>query len=315
MRIGYLIIAHHLPGHLVRLVERLDAPDTTFFIHFDATGSSEDHDEVVRHLGRRANVRLVARHPCSWAGLGVVRGTLECMMAAVEDPAPPDYLILLSGQDYPVTSHSHLLRELEEHAGEVIMQLFPLPHPKWLRGEGGWGFGGMTRFQLWWVRFAERPYPLPYDPYAEQGLAGRWSRLMQRFGPVRRFPGSLQPYGGSAFWVMPLECARHVVALTRSNPAFTRFFRFVFCPDEMFFHTLIGNSDWRNRVVRDGLHYMRWPRRDEGLDMSHPLLLTIDHLDQIIASGQPFARKFDPRVDTGVLDALNAHSRRVSADG
>ena len=54
-------------------------------------------------------------------------------------------------------------------------------------------------------------------------------------------------------------------------------------------------------MENDDLRYLDWSREPA------PAVLTRDDLPALLGSGKLFARKFDPTVDSEVLDALDRH--------
>jgi hypothetical protein len=89
-----------------------------------------------------------------------------------------------------------------------------------------------------------------------------------------------------------------------SNPHVERYFQTAPASDEMFFHTILGNSVFASRMRRN-LHYTDWPDRGK-----HPSMINDQHvalfeaqekvwLNDLWGSGEAlFARKFsDDRLD------------------
>jgi hypothetical protein len=72
-------------------------------------------------------------------------------------------------------------------------------------------------------------------------------------------------------------------------------------PDELFFQTIIMNSQLRDTVENDDLRYLDWSREPA------PAVFTAADLPSLLESRQLFARKFDETVDFEVLDALDRH--------
>ena len=89
------------------------------------------------------------------------------------------------------------------------------------------------------------------------------------------------------------------------DPELVRFFHRSAVPDESFFQTILMNSPLAGTLVNDDLRYVDW---SEGA--ASPRVLTAFDLERMIRSSALFARKFDPRVDRGVIDALDAHIDR-----
>ncbi|XWS67046.1 hypothetical protein CRYUN_Cryun05aG0252900 [Craigia yunnanensis] len=58
---------------------------------------------------------------------------------------------------------------------------------------------------------------------------------------------------------------------------------------EGYFHTVICNhKDYQNTTVNHDLHYIKW----DNPPKQHPMRLILEHFDDMVESGAPFARKF-----------------------
>lgn len=292
MTVAYVISAYKLPDLLVRLVRRLDGPRASFHIHVDANTSWEVYHRMEQPLADRPNVRFLPRHACRWGDFGHVRASLKGIRVALEAKPPPDYVVLLTGQDYPLVSNDEIAARLGAANGRAFMEHFPLPDDRW-------SDGGMDRIEHRQLRIAGHMVRVPGQPFAHSGLARIWRAATKPL--LRRFPEGLLPYGGSSYWVMPRDCAHYVLDFVGSNPHVLHFFRQTVVPDEMLFQTVAMNSPWRNAVVNDDLRFIDWSD-DEG----SPTILTSDRFDELMASSKLFARKFDPDVDSALLDRIDA---------
>lgn len=59
--------------------------------------------------------------------------------------------------------------------------------------------------------------------------------------------GKLQPvYYGSQWFSITLECARYILETLDANPKYINYFKHSMAPDEMFFHTIIFNSKYKD---------------------------------------------------------------------
>lgn len=281
MNIGYIITAHTLPEQLVRLVRRLASENARFFIHVDRRAPDAVMATVERELGGRPDVRLLPRHPVHWASFGPVRAALEGVHALLESPEPLDYGVLLTGQDYPLRSADEIESTLADAGGRSFITFRP-PEGRFLRRLTRWHWHG--------------------------NLLGRRVRLPNRFMPLtvrRTIPAGLTPYTGSAHWCLARECLEHV---ERADPEIVRFFRWSAVPDESFFQTLLLSSPLAETLVNDDLRYVDWSEGGPS-----PRVLTSYDLERMTRSSALFARKFDPRVDSAVIDALDARIDAVQA--
>jgi hypothetical protein len=294
VNVAYIISAYRLPELLVRLVRRLDGPGTSTFIHVDKKTHDSIYSAMAEPLSARPNVHFLPRHSCYWGDFGHVHATIKGLRALVESGRPFDYVILLTGQDYPLRSNAEIAATLREAAGHVFMDWMPIPNEQWTDG-------GAYRIDNWHFRVGRKSLSFPGTPFRHALLNAAWSLPARVLSLRRTFPAGLTPYGGSSYWMMPADCARYVDAFTRSRPDFVRFFRHVHVPDEMFFQTIVLNSPFRGRVAASDLRFVDW--REDG---DHPTVLTSADFERLVQSGALFARKFDPGVDAAVLDRIDS---------
>ena len=287
MKIGYIIVAHTLPEQIVRLVRRLDSPHARFFIHVDRRAPEAVMAMVDRELGGVGSVRLLPRHRVHWAAFSPVLAALEGVRALLEWPERLDYGVLLTGQDYPLQPPSVIEHMLEEAEGRSFISHRPATG-RFLRR--------MTRYH--W----------------HGSVLGRRVRLPNRLMPLtlrRSLPAGLEPHTGSAHWCLSRDCLEYVVA---RDPEIIRFFRRSAVPDEAFFQTILMSSPLAPTIVNDDLRYIDWSE-----DRPSPRVLTVLDLEDMDASQALFARKFDSRLDSEVLDALDekidARARLYAGEG
>ena len=98
-----------------------------------------------------------------------------------------------------------------------------------------------------------------------------------------------QLYGGSTWWSLTRECVQYVVRVAETNQELFNRFRHCFCAEEMFFHTVIMNSEFRFQVMNNCQRYIDW-RYQHG---SCPAILDSKDYQALTRSDKLFARKFD----------------------
>lgn len=277
MSIAYIISAYKNARQLERLIRRLDGEGVHFLVHIDQ--KSPIFSEVGRRLRDLQNVRFLDRHRCVWGGFGHVAATIEGINALGRDRLPGDYVVLLTGQDYPIKPHQQICEVLEKAEGRSFMEYFPLPSDVW---DGG----GLDRIRRWHVRWFKRYFVFP------RSVASPFAR---------RFPRGFQPFGGSSYWCLARACADYLYEFVATNPRFVRFFHYVDVPDEIVFQTILLNSSLRDHIVNDNLRHIEWRDPQSG----SPAILTTDDFAELAASPKLFARKFDVTVDAKVLDMID----------
>jgi len=271
MRIAYVISAYKNPTHLSRLVHRLHTgSETTFVVHVDRKTNTSVYEAMRDGLGNLGGITFLPRHACHWGGFGHVQASLKGIRE-VQRGWDPDYVILLSGQDYPIKPNAYVRDFLERGDGRSFFLHFALPTDSWTGG-------GLIRFRRWHWRY----------------------RRLHIWLPLRRtLPAGLRPWGGSAYWILSRSALRTIAEFVEANPSYVRFFRHVDIPDELFFQTILLNSPEAERCVDFRLHHTEWSRSPA------PAILTKEDYSQLVTSPCLFARKFDQTVDGEVLDLVD----------
>lgn len=270
MKIAYLILAHAQPQQLGRLAARLAAPGVHLYLHIDANTPPETYAQMQEAVASAAApTTWIARQPCRWGGFSLVDATLRLMHTALNDGC--DWLILLSGQDYPLQPHDAIVARLAQSGAAGFIDLRSLAQ-----------FDVRYRYEAF---HCERLNGKP---------AGRWlqklQRILNRLGLRRRLPHPLREVqAGSQWWMLSAPACRWLLDFCAAYPQVVRFFRSTLVPDEMFFQTLLWHSAFAGQLVLDPLRLIEW---QEGA--WSPRTFSEADLPQLLASPALFARKFAP---------------------
>jgi Core-2/I-Branching enzyme len=97
------------------------------------------------------------------------------------------------------------------------------------------------------------------------------------------------------------ECAAYIVDFIESNKRLRWYLRFTWGADEFVIPTLIMNSKFRETVINDNFYYIDWSKGGAS-----PKTLITEDYDLLLSSDKMFARKFDIKVDSKILDLLDA---------
>jgi hypothetical protein len=283
IKIAYIITAHHHPEQLFRLINRLDSEGVSFLIHINKN-MEEMYRTCRETLADRQNCIFVKRVPLWWGDFGMVRALLNSIKEICERALDVDFVINLSGQDYPIKTNEKIKEILAQYVGHQLMEYFPLPCKTW--GENGGRFR-YERFHFW--VFGRRFRFVP-------------SRLDWLLRYKRQLPYSLTPYGGSAWWCFSKECIDYLnnFAHSKQGMEVCAFFKHTIGSSEIFFQTVILNSPLANTVINREMSEINWTRA-----ASRPNVWTKDDIGQLKDSGLLFARKFDPVECAEILDLLD----------
>lgn len=284
VRIAYLVLAHRAPLQLKRLIDRLRGPDVHIVLHVDANRSGPEWELLFRELDC-PDISLAPRVACQWGDFTLVDATLNCINALCNLDSGFDFAVLLSGQDYPIKPHSFVSHFLGNRRGECLMFNYPFPFPDWVHG-------GYHRLPTWRVYFRGKPRRI-FPP----ALVG------YRY---KKIPLGYRPYGGSQWWCLPGRAIEYIREFVQAHPEFVEYYRQADIPDEMFFHTILGNSHFNVASGENNITYMKW---NGG---PNPAVLTARDLEQTKDSRYLFARKFDMETAPEILDWIDSELLGIS---
>lgn len=314
MKIAYIVLAHKYPEQLIRLIDRLSTEKTSFFVHIDKKTDKKNYQQIVSCLSHRTNVYFLKRHRCYWGDFSIVSATIEGFKEIFNRNISVDWVILLSGQDYPIKSNIEIEDFLCKNKENSFLDYFPLPQPEPENLSTKWPNGGFNRINYWHFRLLNWRFVFPaklwFNTYnysqVKQDIKFRiasrlWFALILWFPIKRKFPKGFKPFAGSQFWCLSKECAEYVHNFIQANSAFVNFFKCVDVPDELFFQTIILNSRFKDAVINDSLRYMDWQNPNPSI----PAILEKKDFDKLLDSSKLFARKFDAARDIDVLDLID----------
>lgn len=300
MRINHLVMAHEDAPAFGRLVTILaNREGARVFAHIDAKIDGRPFVEATD-----ADVVHVRRRAVHWGGFSQVLAMMDLLRTAVEvDPA--DRYVFLSGRDYPARPLAEFEALLEAHPDREYMTFYAMVP--------GSEFFFIRRHYWSGDLFGRLPQSL--KPTVEQ-LMGRINARL----PERALPAGLPLYRGSTSWAVTHRTALTILqfAESRKGRALAAFCRSARVPDEIFFQTIVLNSDraalidthrivdgvqvgGRERWDDSGLHYIDW---DPGRE--NPAVLHLGDLDAVRRSGKYFVRKVGSEISGPLVEALDS---------
>jgi hypothetical protein len=280
MRIAHLIIAYKEPTQVARLVKALTHADFDFFIHIDKK-SNQAAFEMLQQINRVTFIKN--RIQVRWAGFSFTKAIINGMREILASGTRYDFINVMSGQDYPIKPVASMVDFFQNHLGSTFMSWEQEGSPWWQESMGRIEQYHTTDFNF------KGQYKLQF--------------LINRVLPKRKFPLPYTLFGGncSMYWTISTACAAYVVAFLDQHPDLQRFARFTWAPDEFLIPTIIMNSPFREKVINKSLRYFDWSQGG-----ANPKLLTNQDVHLLARSDSFFARKFDIRQDSLVLDKLDA---------
>ena len=294
--VAFLVVSHRNPDQVLRLVRALrEGTDTAVLVHHDQRRELIDARQCERAGGRLVHYGL----PIEWGNAAYAEMLLAALAELAEGP-DPDWVAVVSGQDYPLRP----LPDFERHLAES-------PHDALL--------GDLWQLDLseeppppereFYLRYRYRHYAPPRPAAAVLArVLGRWAYLRElpaghglRLGvrPWRHpFGPTLRCHVCSDWLTLERRAVRAVLEFARRRTRVMDHYRRTIIPSESLFATALANDPALS--IGPASRFLGF---EEG--SPHPRTFGTADVDELLASGMHFARKFDATSDSRVLDLLD----------
>jgi hypothetical protein len=262
-KIAYLVLAHANCQHFKHLIQRLDSPNAHFFVHID-----KKSEQAKFAMPKQKRLHFAQnRFSIHWGEFTIVSAALELMKLALNSKEQFDYLVLLSGVDYPLRSSRYIEHFFSEKRGEEFIAFYSM--------DGGYGSKPLYRLTRYVPRSDQIDDPKRLRQLRNEGIsAGR---------DYQQGLGGLKPFCGSAWWALTAEACRYILEFVECEKEIVEFFHHTLIPDEMFFQTILGNSPFKDRLSRCPSY------NDWSAGGAHPAQITSEHLS--LFASEAFARR------------------------
>ena len=279
INIGFVLLTHVNVGQIKRLIGRLNKM-------FDRPRIICHHDFAKCDLPIGefpSNVSFVLPPlPAGWGIFPTVEAAVQAIKMMYEEPAAPDWFVLLSGADYPIKSSERIRHDLAICPCDANIY-YELIDPRNIQND--WQRLGCKRYRRTTL-FRVRRRAIRLSP--------RLSR------PLLPFSASFLCYIGEFWFCANRRAAEYILDFHFTRPALASHYRSVPNPEESYFQCILVNAP-HLKVNCNHYRYTDW---SEG--GSHPKTLTTNDLPSLLSSPAHFARKFDIGLDQKVLDELDA---------
>lgn len=291
MKHAFIIQAHTQPELLCRVVDRLRADNHYFYIHVD-TKSIEafNRSSSFNELRNWQNVRCVeSAVNVVWGGFSQIKATIFLLRKVATDAdVRCDYVHFISGQDYPIVTPTTFDRQFENS-----------PEKAWM------GMANFEGFRKWhyrvdlWFYFDichHQKSPVWHFLKMVNKIQRHLFKIHIRFRP----PLKKRLYGESSWFSCDAEILQFIVNHLDQHPELEKRFHMTGGADEIFFHYILFNSEYADKIKQTNYRYIDW---SEG--KSSPKTLTLSDLPQIMASDAVLIRKVHEEVSGTLLDSID----------
>lgn len=316
--VAYLLLSHKAPDQVAALAHRVLelSPTAHVVVHHDRRA-----DTVPWAGPPPARVHLIDRAPVVWGGWSIVEATVRLVGAALER-LDADWFVVLSGEHWPVADLAAWEASFLGSGADAFMPAVRLPRRLRFGRADPDGNRFLARCVHHWATV-----PRPRSDTAHKALSAL-SKLSMYTHPLVKLEFSLRseawfvglprrrgPVGGWTLhkgteWIAVNR--RSATALLEVDPAVTAWFRRSHIPDESYIQSVLAHTP--GLVIDDSL--VTWVPPEPETPTARWMLLTLDQLPLIEASGAAFARKVDFARNPEVVAAIDArldarvHGRR-----
>lgn len=233
LSIAYIYMCHNNPDLLARVARVLEYKSDSIFVHVD---NKVDITPFIESCSGLYNVHFNQdRIDNYWGGYNSVVATIETMRMAMNSGNYSRF-VLLQGQDYPLVSPKKIHDFFENNdieyclAKDITISKDKKDYMKW---GGYWGRDSKS--------FLTKVF---------MGIVSRFNKLgiPYRRGIFMNNGEKWHVYKGWAQFSLTKECVSYIMKVYDNNAAYNNFMKHRFPPDEIYFHTIIHNSKFKDKV-------------------------------------------------------------------
>lgn len=290
-----LIIAHRDPQQVLELAQTM-RQKFKVYIHFD---KKMDIPKKIQNKLKIDGIHYYHWIDVHWGGWSIGQVAVNLMKEALKNPEIT-YVHVISGQDWPLQSVNDIY-DYFEHTDKAYMTFFKAKGTK-KSGEP----------IIWWQK-----YYFHYDNMNRRSLYGklyhRISLVLQTLFRVNKFKKlgiELEIYSGSNWCDLPRNIAEYALKYLDNHPKLLEMLQTGCFSDEFWMQTIIGNSDYQDRICTDTHRYIVWEHRYD----SYPAILDENDFGRIKSGNYFWGRKFVKPYSNGLLKELNGESNEINGN-
>lgn len=299
MKIAYILLCHKDPEQLVRLVNALKGTGD-FYIHIDKKSDIRPFQACFKDnpfvylLKKRINV--------TWAGWSMVKAYMLLLQAALKSEKHYTRFIMLTGQDYPLMSNQKILNIFEENRNIEYVMAYNLTTSTVSTDK--------KKVLMRW--YLDSPFKSRFLQRVYKSIMYRCVTKVFKNKELRiSLNGKLvDPYFGQMLSAFTREGAELILYTYLHDKAYNKRMKTAFAAVELYWQTIIFNSDLRKNTVQGGReheiteHFGWAPLHYHHYDVDTSVF-TEENFDEIKDSGYMFFRKVVPGKSEGLMDKID----------
>lgn len=299
LKIAYICLCHTDPVFVARTAKTLQYEEDGFFIHVDNKQDITPFREACNGID---NVYFVEeRIDNYWGGYNSIIATMRTIKLALSTN-DYDRFVLLQGQDYPLYSPAEIHNFFESNIDIEFCKAKNISISKnkkdYMKCCGLW-FMDMqhSSFIMKCIRFLFHKFNtcgIKYRMPTFKNGKEKWSI-----------------YHGWAQFALTRDCIKYVLDIYENNAKYNKYMKHRFPPDELYIHTIIHNSPFRDKVSKDVI--IRRSGEETLLNLTYfeyPVYVTVftdkEDYKWLKNTGCLFVRKVNSS-SSNLLDEIDKH--------
>lgn len=287
-RHAYLIMAYNNWDLLKKLLILLDDERNDIFVHIDEN-SYDFNIEYFNDVVKKSEIFFIPRYQVYWADFSQIKVELNLLSFAAEH-SNYKYYHLMSGSDLPIKTQDEIHNFFEDKDSEFI---------------------GICPQEVYYsVRRVKYYHPFLHNKFYRNNkflkITDRCFEYLQHLFCVNRLKNKqIKIIDGWQWFSVTDDFARYIIS---QKDYIEETFSKSIASDELVMQTMIyNNPDFYKRIYNDkdlvkgSLRYIDWKR-------GRPYTFRKEDFEEIINQDEAvFARKFDPNVDSEIIDKIYSY--------
>ena len=238
LKIAYICLCHLDPKFIARAAKALQYEQDGFFVHVD---NKVDIEPFISACAGLDNVHFVEdRIDNYWGGFHSTIATIRTIKFALSKDNY-DRFVILQGQDYPLFSPKHIHEFFEKYKDTEFCKAKNIsisPNKRdYMKCCGYWMMDGKPNF----FQKCLRVFLVKLNK----------TGIKYRKATFKNGKEKWNIYHGKAHIALTRDCVNYVLNVYENNRAYNKYVKHRFPPDEMYIHTIIHNSHFKDKVCKE----------------------------------------------------------------
>lgn len=289
----FAIVCHRVTNPLVYNVRKLSKlKDALVLILFDVKSSNEEYLKLQKEFVNFENVKFVKRISVDWAQFSLVEGPL--MLMSYVQNLNYKYFSLISGDDITIPNSYEIIDFLNQSYKKKIEFIGYNPNSQGASKP-------YNRVIVDYPRFFYKRDKSKFSKFRKL-VAFRFLYLFAK-KDISHLPNL---YKGCNWFTISKDAVDYIFSYLNENPQYIESFKKSYCSDEIFFQTILYNSDFKENIygINDDIKDCAMALRDIDWETGpeFPKVYHEEDFENIKSRGMLFARKIDSNTPIEILE-------------